>query len=339
MFTTLLPVVGLEFNILILIAIGFAVGVLAGFFGIGGGWIITPSLHVFGFPMAFAIGTELANITGQSALALAKHQKMGNVDYKLGAIVGMAMVGGVEGGKRLIVALESWGVVDSVVRLLYVMLLGGLGVFMLYEYATGAGRRNRGKDGGVEDPPAEGAVEAGDSGILSKLMVLPPVVEIESCEREVSLFVLLGAGLIVGFLAGMMGSGGGFALVPLFVFVIGVPTYVAVSTSLVCVAIAGTYGTFTYALQGRVELSAAFWIFAGAAVGTQFGGSAVRYVRGYGVRLLYAVMLVLAAVSVLMKHLGLAGPAAVMVLGGALLMCAIIIGRMLVGIVRQRRVV
>ncbi len=337
MFTTYLPIAEMEFSVLLLLAIGFAVGVLAGFFGVGGGWIITPSLHILGFPIPFAIGTELANITGQSALATIKHRKMGNVDHRLGIVVGICMVVGLEAGKRVILALESLGVVGNVVRLVYLVMLGGLGIFVLGEYIVEMRRRrNAARESAGADGQEDNDVRMGRVAKALHSFQPRPLVKLESVDREVSASLLVGTGVLVGFLAGVLGSGGGFALVPMFVFLIGVPTYVAVSTSLLCVAISGTYGAFTYALNGRVELMAALWMFVGAAVGSQFGSSAVRHVRGYGIRFLYAVMLLVAAGSVLLKHLGLSGPAAVAVLGGALLMCLLVIGAMIAAIVRGR---
>jgi hypothetical protein len=109
-----------------------------------------------------------------------------------------------------------------------------------------------------------------------------------------------------------------------------------VSTSLICVTISGTFGAFTYAVEGKVELFAALWMLLGASVGTQLGSSAVRYVRGYGIRLLYALMLLLAAASVLMKQFDLTGPAAVAILGGTLVMCAVIVGAMIRAVLRER---
>ncbi len=332
MLSTYLPIAGMQFSALVLLTIGFAVGVLAGFFGIGGGWIITPSLHIFGLPVPFAIGTGLANVAGQGAVASAKHRQMGNVDYKLGITVGLAMIAGVENGKRCILALEAMGVADSAVRVMYMLLLGGLGLFMLWEYLREM--RRRVADDGPNCEDAEN--RDGSETVLEKVKV-PPMIHCASREAAISVWPLIAIGVLVGFLAGVMGSGGGFALVPLFVFAVGVPTYVAVSTSLLCVTISGAYGTFTYALGGKVEIIAALWILAGSAVGSQLGGSAVRYVRGYGIRLMYALMLLVAAGSVLLKHLGLPGPAAVTVLGGALGMCLLVMGALAVALLKARR--
>ena len=112
-FNIYLPVVGIQFNVLLLLLIGFCVGVIAGFFGEGGGWFVTPALNVFGFPMAFAIGTCLANIFGQSIGALRKHHKMGNIDWKLGLISVIVSILGFETGSQVVLALEKTGNVDN----------------------------------------------------------------------------------------------------------------------------------------------------------------------------------------------------------------------------------
>ena len=136
MFNIYLPIAAREFNALILIAIGFAVGVLGGFFGVGGAWVVTPALNIFGFPMAYAIGTDLAHIFGKSIVATAKHRKMGNVDMKLGIVSILGSVVGVELGARLVMYLTKKGFAGPVVRYTYIFLLFGLGIYMLYDYMT-----------------------------------------------------------------------------------------------------------------------------------------------------------------------------------------------------------
>lgn len=239
--------------------------------------------------MPFAIGTGLANITGQSALATVKHRKMGNIDLALGVPVGLCMVFGVEGGARLVLWLEQMGLADQAIRWFYTLFLSGLGVLMLVEYVLGKEQREeqRANAENGEDPPAATA----KAGVIRKydFLKVPPTVHLRSCELEISLWVLGVTGVTIGFLAGIMGAGGGFALVPVFVFLVGTPTYVAVGTSLVCVMISGAYGAFTYALKGRTELVAALLMMTGAAIGAQLGSAAIRHVHGAGVRLLYSL--------------------------------------------------
>jgi len=328
LFRIWLPIADTEFNILALLGTGFAVGVLGGFFGIGGGWIVTPTLNILGFPMPMAIGTGLANMTGQSTIAGIKHRRMGNVDCPLGVITGLCMLGGVEVGARVVMRLEALALADTAVRCIYMLLLTSVGGYMLWEYTWGHAR----------GPQREGVHEGGpqrakNAGLLTgvRSLALPPMIRIKGADARVSLWVVVVIGFGTGLLAGIMGVGGGLALVPAFVYLLGLPTAVAVGTSLVCVLIAGSYGAFTYGLKGRLALVAALLLLVGAAFGAQIGASAVRYVTGRGVRCLYSVMLLMAAFAILLMQLGHTTPAAVTILGGGLLMCIVIVSRALAG--------
>jgi len=320
-----LPFAGCELSALTLIAIGFAVGVMAGFFGVGGGWILTPALNMIGFHIWHAIGTDFGNITCQSAVAVVKHRRMGNVDYVLGATVGVLMMLGVEAGKRTVEWLKGLGLAGGVVRWVYIVFLLSLGGVMVWDALRAARRRG------------DGPGEAASGGGLLRRFRVPPVLTLPSCGVRVSLWTLVGLGLGIGFLAGMMGVGGGFALVPAFIYLVGTPTLVAVGTSLVCILLSAAYGTFTYALSGYVEPVAVIWLVVGSLVGTQFGTAAVRHVRGRVLRLLYGLLMMLAAGGVLLKQFGQDRAAAWLTLGAALAMSALIIGWMAVAVsVRHR---
>src|SRR5512146_706510 len=119
MFDIYLPIAGMQFNALILIAIGFAVGVLGGFFGVGGAWVVTPALNIFGFPMAYAIGTDLAHIFGKSIVATAKHRERGKMERELGRLSVAGSVVGGEIGAQNVMWLTKLGVAGPVVRGLY----------------------------------------------------------------------------------------------------------------------------------------------------------------------------------------------------------------------------
>src|SRR3972149_7626481 len=130
-----LPMSGVSINPYLLILIGFCVGVLGGFFGVGGSWMVTPALNIFGFPMVYAIGTDLAHIMGKSIVATLKHRLLGNIDFKLGALMIPGTVAGVETGKRLVLYLGRIGQVDTIVRYTYVILLLSIGLLILWELA------------------------------------------------------------------------------------------------------------------------------------------------------------------------------------------------------------
>ncbi len=340
-----LPVAGIEFNVLLLILIGFCVGVLGGFFGVGGGWIVTPALNIFGFHMAFAIGTDLSNIFGQTIGAVKKHQQMGNIDWKLGLISIITSIVGLEIGSDVIIALEKAGDVGTIVRWCYMLLLWGLGIYMLRDYYI-VSRKQLQK-------PEERTKTFNKKSRKSKTKIserlrklnLPPMVSFPSSGIDgVSIWIILLVFLCTGFLSGFLGVGGGFIIMPVLVYLIGLPTAIAVGTSLVTVLLSGAYGCFTYALKGRVEIVAAFIMLIGASIGAQVGSTAVRYVKGYGIRLLFSIMIIFAGFSVateqfykITRNQFFQPLAGVFLMGTALSMSVIIIYR-LVAMSRKEKI-
>lgn len=289
-----LPIAGVEIMAWKLVLLGLTVGVIGGFFGIGGAFMVTPALNVFGFPMAYAIGTDMAHIAGKSIVATAKHRKLGNVDMKLGLIMVFFTAIGIELGASLIMWLERIGRVGPIVRVVYMVLLFGLGTYMLYEYY----KLTRGAAGRK--------VEDGHTSTLAKKLHtinLPPMIRLKASGLTISLWIIGGVATFTGFIAGFLGVGGGFIRMPALMYVIGCPTTVAVGTDLFEVMISGAYGAFTYAMKSRVELVAAVVMLLGAAVGAQFGTLATKYVKGLTIRLYFAITMLLAGVSVIFKHI------------------------------------
>ncbi|UCE66470.1 MAG: sulfite exporter TauE/SafE family protein [Candidatus Zixiibacteriota bacterium] len=297
-----LPISGIEFSVIILLIIGFCVGTLGGFFGVGGAWIVTPALNIFGFNMPFAIGTDLAHIFGKSIIATKKHSKMGNVDWRLGLFSIAGSIVGIELGKRTVLYLEKIGDVGSVIRWVYMVFLFGLGIYMAYEYYSVTKKM---KSEAPDNLKAEAPTREEASPLSNKLrsLKIPPMVSLPvSGVPGISFWILFGLFALTGFLSGFMGVGGGFILLPALIYLIGCPTTVAVGTSLLSVCFMSGYGCFTYSLSGRTELVAAVIMLFGAAIGAQVGAMATKLVRGYGIRLLFAIMIIFAGISVALKQ-------------------------------------
>ena len=130
--------------------------------------------------------------------------------------------------------------------------------------------------------------------------------------------------------------GGGFIRMPALIYLIGCPTAIAVGTDLFSVLFSGAYGCFTYGIKGRVEIIAAVLMLVGAAIGAQIGVTAVKYIRGYGIRLLFAIMIILAGASVALKQFNLTTTAAWVVMSAALGMCLIIMYKLYVGFKKNK---
>lgn len=331
-FEIYLPIAGVNFNVLILLSIGFSVGVLGGFFGVGGAWVVTPALNIFGFNMSYAIGTDLAHIFGKSIVATKKHGKMGNVDVKMGLISIIGSVIGVEVGARNVMWLSDKGenIVGPVVRYSYMVMLFGLGFYMLWEYLT--------KDKRQAAKAAKDAAKGPAAAETPKRSFwnIPPMMHFPTSGITISFWTVTFVFFITGWLSGFLGVGGGFIRMPALIYLIGVPTAIAVGTDLFSVVFTGMYGCFTYGMKGRVEIVAALLMLIGASIGAQIGVTAVKYIHGYGIRLLFSIMIILAGISVVFKQLEWKTAAGFMVMGSALGMCIIIMVRMAQGYAKEK---
>ena len=341
-FNIYLPVAGIEFNVLLLILIGFCVGVLGGFFGVGGAWIVTPALNIFGFHMSYAIGTDLAHIFGKSIVATRKHSKMGNVDWKLGSISIVASIIGVEAGSQIIMWLEKVGNVGTIVRWSYIILLLGLSMFMMYDYFIVRTSEIRDAKKNIGKKPKKKKIKL--SQRLHKIKIPPMVSFPASGIESVSLWIVLFVFFVTGFLSGFMGVGGGFIRMPALVYLIGCPTAIAVGTDLMSVLFSGAYGCLTYAIKGRVEIIAAIFMLIGASIGAQLGVTAVKYIRGYGIRILFAIMIAFAGFSVFIEQIYkmtnieiYSDIAGILVIGASLFMTLVICIKLFKGIKKDKQ--
>ena len=294
----LMPISGVSIFWPGLIVLGVGVGIIGGFFGMGGAWMVTPALNLLGFPMAFAIGTDITHMAGKSLISTMRHGKFGNVDYTLGIIMLVGTVGGFEVGARIIMFLERLGSVEVVVRWLYVALLAFIAWTV---FADVAKRRAKERAAAAKGE----TLEADAAGIewhktLHKLKI-PPMVHFKAAGITCSAWVPILVSFATGALAGILGIGGGLIRMPARIYLVGCPTHVAVGTDLFEVAISGLYGAATYTMKGRTELVAAMVMLIGAAVGAQVGAVATKYIKGVGIRIAFGVAVVGCALSILMK--------------------------------------
>lgn len=300
-------------NPLVLLLLGFTIGILTGFFGVGGGFLVTPALNIFGLHMVHAIGTGFFVIVGNTLVGAIRHRRLGNVDLKLGIILGLCSIGGVEFGKRLVLHLEKLNLVGTYVRVAYVILLTFISMYMVRDSYYVKTRHN----------------EATGENIGSKASMhtmarhihrieLPPTVSLpHSGVGPISIWVIMLSGLLIGFLSGFMGLGGGVIGLPLMIYVIGVPTIIAVGTSLVTVFLISSYGTAVYALTGNVQWVPGLIILAGSIIGVQCGVYATEYVTGMKIKILFALMLFVIAVSVFLKQINIVTISSYLVGGSA----------------------
>ncbi|HUI54524.1 MAG TPA: sulfite exporter TauE/SafE family protein [Bryobacteraceae bacterium] len=281
-----------------LVILGLGVGVIGGFFGMGGAWMVTPGLNMLGFPMAFAIGTDITHMAGKSLISTMRHAKFGNVDYKLSLIMVGGQICGLEAGARCVMFLERIGKIDLYVRCGYLVLLTLIAWTVFADVFKKQRKDREARAIGLKTDALTTGLEWHKK--LQRIHI-PPMVNLNRAGIRCSLWLPVGVALFVGWTAGVLGIGGGLICMPALVYLIGCPTHIAVGTDLFNVAISGLYGAATYSYKGRVELLAAFIMLVGAAVGAQIGTVATKYVRGYGIRIFFGVAVVGCALTVLMK--------------------------------------
>ncbi len=280
---------------------GLLIGILFGFFGMGGSFLVTPALLVMGYDANVAVGSGLAFVFGTSVIATLKHRDLGQVDYKLGVLMIAGTTGGIEVGKLGLEYLQHIGLADSVVSVAYVLLLGGIGAFVTREAMKSDG------GGGLEHDVDEDAdLEDEDIPDIAKKIQsyrVPPMISIRG-GFSVSLWMVLAVAFATGLLSGFLGVGGGFIRMPALFYLIGVPVPVAVGTDLFEIVFSGGIGSFLYAQSGAVDLSIVVPLLAGSALGARLGAAATSLVDEEDIKVYFGVMLLLGAIAVAVRQVG-----------------------------------
>jgi uncharacterized membrane protein YfcA len=280
---------------------GVLIGLLFGFFGMGGSFLVTPALMVMGYETDVAVASGLAFVFATSVIATLKHRDLGQVDYKLGVLMIAGTTAGIEVGKLGLHWLQDIGLADTVVSVIYVALLGGIGVFITYTATRGGG------DGGIShDAEDEGDLDDEDIPDIAKKIQsyrVPPMMNLRG-GISVSLWMILAVAFATGLLSGFLGVGGGFIRMPALFYLIGVPVPVAVGTDLFEIVFSGGIGSFLYAIDGAVDLSIVVPLLAGSALGARLGAAATDLVDEDEIKVYFGVMLLLGALAVAIRKVG-----------------------------------
>jgi uncharacterized protein len=286
------PIAGVHIAPLYLIGVGFVVGLLGGFFGVGGSFLAGPALFAAGVPMNFVVGTDLAHIVGKSIVAARKHRTLGNIDVKLGAIMALGTIGGVEAGAQLIQWLKKTAHVDWVVGPTFIVVLLGIAAFMTWEGVSTLRKQKRERGARPTGPP--GHPSRRDHSAMAFIakavhrISLPPHVSLPvSGIPRISVWAIIVVSFIGGFFSGFLGGGAGYIRMPCFIYLLGIPTHIAVGTDLFEIVISASYGTVTHALKGNVDILIALVMHTGAAIGAQIGATLTQYFVGLRIRLAF----------------------------------------------------
>src|SRR5438445_4073814 len=296
------PISGAHIRPIYLGVVGFLIGILGGCFGVGGSFIAGPAVRLVGLDWNFAVGTDLAHIVGKSVVAARRHRALGNIDFRLGWIMAFGTIGGAEVGAQLIQALKRAGNVNLVVSIVSIVVYVSISTFMIWEsrktLASRKGRSQRGIVKGAKskrDHSAFGPV----TRAIQRLKIWPMVELPASGVKGISLWMILLVAFVGGFFSGFLGGGAGYIRMPSMVYVLGIPTHLAVGTDLFEIIISASYGTLTHAIKGNVDILIALVMHTGAAIGAQIGATATSYFAGSRIRLAFVPLPLIGAAIVL----------------------------------------
>jgi uncharacterized membrane protein YfcA len=246
------PISGADISPVYLVVVGFLIGIMGGFFGVGGSFIAGPALRAAGLHWNFAVGTDLAHIVGKSVVAARRHRALGNVDLRLGLLMAIGTMGGAEVGAQLIQMLKRAGNVDFVVSIVSIVIYCSISTFMVWE------SRKTLRLLGTRPPQTESRKDESSfshvTDAIHRLRLWPMVSLPTSGVKAISLWIIVLVSFIGGLFSGFLGGGAGYIRMPMMVYVLGIPTHLAVGTDLFEIIISASYGTFSHALKGNVDI-------------------------------------------------------------------------------------
>jgi uncharacterized protein len=287
---------GTHLDPFILVLLGFVVGVLGGFFGVGGSFLAGPALFALGVPFNFVVGTDLLHIMGKSLVAAREHHLLGHIDVKLAAVMVIGTIGGSETGVQAIEFLKRGSNVNLVVGIVSIVVFTVIGIFAGIEAWKALQMQRTGRE---KDRLAFGFFARAMEEIR-----LPPRVRLEqSGIQSISIWSIILVSLIGGLFSGFLGGGAGYIRMPCLVYLLGIPTHIAVGTDLFEIIISAGYGAVRHAMNGNVDILIALVMQTGAAIGAQTGANLTQYFSGPRIRLAFAPLPILGAVIVAQKLL------------------------------------
>ena len=282
-----LPIIQVKIDILFILFLSFAVGVLSGLFGVGGGFLMTPFLIFLGIPPIYAVPNEVNNILATSVSGSLTHWFKNTLDYKMGFMI---IIGGIVGtilGILTFSFFKETGKLSLIISLSYMYLLAIIGTLMLLEGASEIDRARK-------------------KIVLKKKLHthywihgLPLKLRFPKSRLYESAFTPIILGIIVGFVAALMGVGGAFLLVPAMIYLIGMPVKLIPGTSLFVTIFISAIVTVLHAFNyGSIDLILVITLIVGSIFGVQVGQKVGQYLDSSHLKTLFAMLLCVVAIAI-----------------------------------------
>lgn len=283
-----LPIAELPVNILLIFGLGIAVGFISGMFGVGGGFLMTPFLILVGIPPAVAVASVPSHMAASSLTGAFSYWRKNLVDGGLGLVLLSGGMLGTAAGVWIFALLRRLGQLDLIVNISYIVLLSIVGTLMIIESVRALWRSVQGVPPSVQRP-----------GTHSWFHGLPLKFRFRQSRIYVSAIPVTVIGFGVGLLGALMGIGGGFLLVPALIYLLRVPTAVAVGTAQFLTLFTMLAATILHAVENRsVDVVLAFTLMIGGVIGAQSGARAGQAIRAEQLRFLLGILIFAVAARV-----------------------------------------
>ena len=282
-----LPIAEVSVNIVTIFSLSTIVGVLSGLFGVGGGFLMTPFLIFLGIPPSYAVANEANNILATSVSGSTTHWLKNTLDYKMGSMI---VIGGTFGtiiGIITFTYFKEIGKINIVISLAYMYILAIIGTLMLVE--------------GIRE------IDSARKKIIVRKKLhshywihgLPLRMRFKKSKLYESAFTPIIIGLIVGFIAAIMGIGGAFILVPAMIYIIGMPVKLVPGTSLFVTIFVSAIVTILHAFNyGSIDLILVAMLILGSIIGVQVGQKIGESVDSSQLKALLAILLLLVGIAI-----------------------------------------
>jgi uncharacterized membrane protein YfcA len=283
------PISGVIINPILLVSLGFVVGILGGLFGVGGSFLAGPALFALGLPMNFVVGTDLTHIVGKSIVAARKHWSLGNIDFRLALVMVIGTIAGIQAGVAGIEALKKVGLVNLVVGGVAIVVYTCISFFVAYE-----SWRSTKMPLGKKKPSESAAVHKdkqifGNFALWVQRLPLGPRIALPfSGIKSISIVAILLVSFVGGVFSSFLGGGAGYIRMPSMVYLLGIPTHIAVGTDLFEIVVSASIGSYEHAMKGNVDVLIALIMQTGAAIGAQIGATLTQYFSGPRLRMAFA---------------------------------------------------
>ena len=285
-----LPIANLSVNALVIILLGGGVGILSGMFGVGGGFLTTPLLIVYGIPPTVAAASAASQVTGSSVSGVVTQFRRGGVDVKMGLVMVAGGLIGALAGAWFFTLLQAAGQLDTVIAVIYVLLLGSIGGSMARESVGAILLARRGE--------APRAAKRRHHPLVASL---PWRMRFYASGLYISPLAPLLLGFATGILTVLLGIGGGFILVPAMIYLLGMATKAVVGTSLFQILFVTAAATMVHATTTKaVDIVLAALLLLGSVVGAQVGVKLAGRMQPERLRLALAVVVLLVGGRILL---------------------------------------